>query len=86
MKPPAGIVVPTGMTYPALLLSWTMYPEMSAVVLPVLYKSTQSPGVPPLDSTSLILTASASAPQSFSAPLVGAPVVAKGPVAFGQRP
>jgi hypothetical protein len=48
-----------------------------------LYNSTQSPGVPPSDSTSLILTG---LPQSFELPLVTLVVVVKAPLPLGQRP
>ena len=48
--------------------------------------STQSPGVPPFDSTSLMCTVVDRRAQSFAAPLVDSAVVAKAPVPFGQRP
>ena len=46
--------------------------------------STQSPGVPPLDSTSLILKTGAG--QSFAAAFVEPAVVVNAPVPLGQRP
>jgi hypothetical protein len=51
--------------------------------VPTLTSSTQSPGVPPEDSTSLIRTAGR---QSFGRPLVEVLVVANSPVPSGQRP
>ena len=54
------------------------------MAVPALTISTQSPGVPPLDSTSLILKIGAG--QSFAAPFVELAVVMNAPVPFGQRP
>ena len=58
-------------------------PPTSTGSTPLLTSSTQSPGSPPLDSTSLIRTA---AEQSLAAPRVEDVVVVKSPVPSGQRP
>jgi hypothetical protein len=47
-----------------------------------LYSSTQSPGVPPLDSISVIFTATL---QSLAAPFVEAVAVVNAPVPSGHR-
>src|SRR5215813_2046458 len=87
--PPGGITVPAG----SLLATWVsslsrmLQPEMSAGLVPVLMSSTQSPGVPPFDSTSLMRTVAADAPpQRFAAPLVDSELAVNAPVPFGQRP
>ncbi len=55
--------------------------------MPVFSNSAQSPGVPPLDSTSLTMTDGiATAAQSFVAPFVEVAVVANEPTPSGQRP
>src|SRR5262245_1725849 len=56
--PPGGSIVPAGMIAMACVgsLSRKPQPVRSAVVPPMLISSTQSPGVPPLDSTSLMRT------------------------------
>src|SRR5262245_48408323 len=59
---------------------------MSAGDAPGLNNSTQSPGDPPLDSTSLIFTTGTPPAQSLAAPLVELPVVVNAPEPFGQRP
>ncbi len=59
---------------------------MSTGIGPTLTSSTQSPGVPPLDSISLIFTYDEGVPQSFAAPLVEVAVGANAPVPSGQRP
>src|SRR5688500_16002384 len=62
-KPPGAIVVPSGRTYPWVSsLSLNTHPDTSAASSPVLYSSIQSPGAPPLDSTSLTLIGSTHAP------------------------
>jgi hypothetical protein len=59
-------------------LSLKTQPEMSAGVLPALKSSTQSPGVPPLDSTSLILMLGSAG--ATSGLLSGAPASGARPV------
>ena len=84
VKPPAATVVPAGIVYVwSSSLSRSTYPPRSTVVLPVLVSSTQSPGVPSCDSTSLIRTGEE---QSFAAPLVEAVVSTSGPTPSAQRP
>src|SRR3982751_1610918 len=63
--PPGGSIVPAGMIAGAVTragsLSRNRQPLRSAVVPPTLISSTQSPGVPPLDSTSLMRTSAGAA-------------------------
>src|SRR5262245_30644256 len=86
--PPGGITVPDG----SLLATWVsslsrmLQPEMSAGLVPVLMSSTQSPGVPPFDSTSLMRTVMDAAPQRFAPPFVDSELVVNVPVPLGQLP
>jgi hypothetical protein len=60
---------------------------MSTAFAPVLMISTQSPGVPPFDSTSLMCTlVTGTPPQALGAALVALAVVVNAPVPFGHRP
>jgi hypothetical protein len=75
---------PVGSTYRCVSsLSRSTKPLTSTGVAPTVVSSTQSPGVPPLDSTSLRRTGEE---QSFAAPFVLVVVVANSPVPSGQRP
>src|SRR4051812_17570847 len=67
-------------------LSSRDHPVRSTDALPVLISSIQSPGVPPLDSTSLIFTVGVGAAQSFAVFFVEDTVVVNGPEPSGQRP
>src|SRR5581483_8140284 len=60
-NPPGASVVPVGTTTKGCVssLSSSFQPEMSAVAVPALVSSTQSPTGSPLDSTSLITTCAA---------------------------
>src|SRR5581483_6531478 len=55
-KPPGASIVPAGTTTKGCVssLSSSFHPEMSAVAVPELVSSTQSPTGSPLDSTSLM--------------------------------
>ena len=57
-----------------------------SVAPPLLISSTKSATLGSLDSTSLIFTSAAAAPQLFAAPRVEAAVVVNTPVPLGQRP
>src|SRR3954471_15725634 len=63
--PPGGSIVPAGMIAGAVTragsLSRNRQPLRSAVVPPTLISSTQSPGTPPFDSTSLMRTSAGAA-------------------------
>src|SRR4051812_42232966 len=67
-------MVPAGMAWLCVSsLSLNTQPERSAAVLPALKSSTQSPGVPPLDSISLILMLGSTGAASAGTAVSGAP-------------